>query len=174
MNALAHLRRLEGELMNAGEKLKISPLQVSEGVDRALAQQKQLKKELDQLKQQLLSGGAADVTSKAKDMGDFRVLGALVELADQDAIRQYVDQLRDKLAPSVILVGTKAQKGKVSLVCSVSKELTKRFQAGAIVKECAQLVGGSGGGRPDFAQAGGTDADKLEEAVNRVYEIVAR
>jgi alanyl-tRNA synthetase len=174
MNALSHLRKLESELQSAGEKLKSGPLQVSEGVDRALAAQKQLKKELDQLKQQLLSGGSADVTSKAKDMGDFRVLGAVIELADQDAIRQYVDQLRDKLAPSVILVGTKAQKGKVSLVCSVSKELTKRFQAGAIVKECALLVGGSGGGRPDFAQAGGTDADKLEEAVAKVYEIVTR
>jgi alanyl-tRNA synthetase len=174
MNALAHLRRLENELASAGDKLKVSPLQVSDGVDRALAQQKQLKKELDQLKQQLLSGGSTDLTSKAKDMGDFRVLGAVIDMPDQDAIRQFVDQLRDKLAPSVILVGTPAQKGKVSLVCSVSKELTKRFQAGAIVKECSALVGGSGGGRPDFAQAGGTDASKLEEAVQLVYAIVAR
>jgi alanyl-tRNA synthetase len=174
LNALAHLRRLEGELASAGEKLKISPLQVSEGVDRVLAQQKQLKKELDQLKQQLLSGGSGDLTQKAKDMGEFRVLGAVVDMPDQDAIRQLVDQLRDKLAPAVILVGTPAAKGKVSLVCSVSKELVKRFQAGAIVKEASAIVGGSGGGRPDFAQAGGTDASKLEEAVAKVYEVTAR
>jgi alanyl-tRNA synthetase len=174
LNALAHLRRLEGELAAAGEKLKISPLQVSEGVDRALAAQKQLKKELDQLKQQLLSGGSGDLTSKAKDMGEFRVLGAVVDMPDQDAIRQLVDQLRDKLAPAVILIGTPAAKGKVSLVCSVSKELVKRFSAGAIVKEASAIVGGSGGGRPDFAQAGGTDATKLEEAVAKVYEITAR
>jgi alanyl-tRNA synthetase len=93
-------------------------------------------------------------------------------MPDQDALRQYADQLKDKLQPAVIVLGTKAQKGKVSIVCSVSKDLTKRFAAGHVVKECAALVGGSGGGRPDFAQAGGTDAEKLEEAVARVYALV--
>jgi len=173
LNALAHVRKLEAELTSAGEKLKTSPLSVSEAVDRALGQQKQLKREIDQLKQQLMSGGSGDLTAKAKDMGDFRVLGAVVDLPDQDAIRQYADQLKDKLQPAVIVLGSKGQKGKVSIVCAVSKELTKRFPAGTIVKECAALVGGSGGGRPDFAQAGGTDADKLEDAVARVYAVVA-
>jgi alanyl-tRNA synthetase len=174
LNALAHVRKLEAELTSAGEKLKTSPMQVSEAVDRALAAQKQLKRELDQVKQQLMSGGSGDLTAKAKDMGEFRVLGAVVDLPDQDAIRQYADQLKDKLQPAVVVLGSKAQKGKVSIVCAVSKELTKRFPAGGIVKECAALVGGSGGGRPDFAQAGGTDAEKLEDAVARVYELVAR
>ncbi|MFT3923378.1 MAG: alanine--tRNA ligase [Myxococcales bacterium] len=173
LNALGHVRKLEAELTSAGEKLRTSPLQVSEAVDRALGQQKQLKREIDQLKQQLMSGGSGDLTAKAKDMGEFRVLGAVVDLPDQDAIRQYADQLKDKLQPAVIVLGSKAQKGKVSIVCAVSKELTKRFPAGSIVKECAALVGGSGGGRPDFAQAGGTDADKLEDAVARVYALVA-
>jgi len=173
LNVLTHLRKLEHELVSAGDKLKSGPLQVSEAVDRALAVQKQLKRELDTVKQQLLSGGSADVTSKAKDLGDFRVLGAVVELPDQDAMRSFADQLKDKLQPAVIVLGSSAQKGKVSIVCSVSKELTKRFPAGNIVKQCAALVGGSGGGRPDFAQAGGTQADKLEEAVALVYQIVS-
>ncbi len=172
MNALAHVRRLEAELVSAGEKLKTGPMQVSYAVERALGAQKQLKRELDQLKQQLLSGGSGDLSTKAKDMGEFRVLGAIVDLPDQDAMRTLADQLKDKLQPAVILLGAKAQKGKVSLVCTVSKELTKRFAAGAIVKACAAIVGGAGGGRPDFAQAGGTDESKLEEAVLHVYQIV--
>ncbi|MET0284439.1 MAG: alanine--tRNA ligase, partial [Polyangiales bacterium] len=172
MNALAHVRKLEAELLRSGEKLKSAPLGVSEAIDRALASQRQLKKELDQLKQQLLSGGSADVTSKAKDHGAFRVLGAVVDLPDQDAMRSYADQLKDKLQPAVVVLGSAAQKGKVSIVCAVSKELTKRFPAGNIVKQCAALVGGSGGGRPDFAQAGGTQAEKLPEAVELVYTVV--
>jgi alanyl-tRNA synthetase len=174
MNALAHLRKLEAELTSAGEKLKTAPLQVSEAVDRLLVSQRALKRELDQVKQQLLQGGSADVTSKAKDMGDFRVLGAVVELPDQDAMRSFADQLKDKLQPSVVVLGSAAQKGKVSIVCAVSKELTKRFRAGDIVKQCAAIVGGSGGGRPDFAMAGGTQADKLEEAVELVYKLVSQ
>jgi alanyl-tRNA synthetase len=174
LNALAHLRRLEGELASAADKLKTAPLAVSEGVDRALAQQKVLKRELEQLREQLMSGGTGDLTSKARDLGTLRVLGAVVDMPDQEAIRKYADQLRDKLQPAVVVLGTKALKGKVSIVCSVSKELTQRYPAGSIVKQCAVLVGGSGGGRADFAQAGGTEADKLEEAVAKVYEIVTQ
>jgi alanyl-tRNA synthetase len=173
LNVLAHMRKLEAELSSAGDKLKSAPLHVSEAVDRALATQRQLKRELDQLKQQLLSGGSADLTSKAKDLGELRVLGAVVDLPDQDAMRTYADQLKDKLQPAVVVLGSAAQKGKVSIVCAVSKELTKRFPAGNIVKQCAALVGGSGGGRPDFAMAGGTQADKLQEAVDLVYTLVS-
>src|SRR5204863_502748 len=117
-NALQHVRKLEAELTIAGDKLKTGPLLVNEAIDRTLSQQKQLKRELDQLKQQLMSGGSGDLTAKAKDLGEFRVLGAVVDLPDQDAIRQYADQLKDKLAPAVIVLGSKGQKGKVSIVCS--------------------------------------------------------
>ena len=172
MNVMTHLRRSEAELASVAEKLKTAPLQAAEAVDRLLAAQRQQKRELDQVKQQLLSGSSADVASKAVDRGDFRVLGAVVDLPDQDAMRSYADQLKDKLQPAVVVLGSNAQKGKVSIVCAVSKELTKRFPAGGIVKQCAALVGGSGGGRPDFAQAGGTDASKLEEAVQLVYSLV--
>ncbi|HVZ35963.1 MAG TPA: DHHA1 domain-containing protein, partial [Polyangiaceae bacterium] len=173
MNALAYTRKLETELALAAEKLKTSPASVSEAVERALNTQKQLRRELDQLKQQLLSGERADIASQAKDVGGFRVLGAVVALPDQDAMRNFADQLKDKLQPAVVVLGSPAQNGKVSLVCAVSKELTKRFPAGQIIKQCAALVGGSGGGRPDFAQAGGTQADKLEQAVAHVYELVS-
>jgi alanyl-tRNA synthetase len=174
LNAIAHTRRVEAELGQAAEKLKTAPLAVSDAIERALSAQKQLKRELEQVREQLLSGGTGDLTTRAKDLGSLRVLGAVVDMPDQDAIRKYADQLRDKLAPAVVVLGSKAPKGKVSIVCSVSKELTQRFPAGSIVKQCAALVGGSGGGRADFAQAGGTDAEKLGEAVARVYELVTQ
>ena len=82
------------------------------------------------------------------------------------------DQLRDKLAPAVILLGSASKDGKKALlVCSVSKSLTGRFRAGDIVKAAASIVGGNGGGRPDFAQAGGPDPSKLDDAVAKVYEL---
>jgi alanyl-tRNA synthetase len=82
------------------------------------------------------------------------------------------DQLRDKLAPAVVLLGSRSKDGnKALLVCSVSKDLIGRFRAGNIVKAAAGIVGGNGGGRPDFAQAGGPDPSKLEDAVQSVYEI---
>jgi alanyl-tRNA synthetase len=172
MNALAHVRKLERELVHAGEKLKAGPLQVGDAVERMIASTQKLKKELEEVKQKLLSGGSVDLASKAQDRGELRVLGAVVDLPDADAMRGYADQLKDKLAPAVIVLGSAQAKGKVSIVCAVSKELTKRFQAGNIVKQCAALVGGSGGGRPDFAMAGGTQADKLEDAVQLVYTLV--
>ncbi len=99
------------------------------------------------------------------------VLGVTVELGDPKALREFADKLRDELAPAVVLVGTAGKKGKAFLACSVSKDVTDRFQAGAIVKDAAAVVGGGGGGRADFAQAGGSDPSKLGEAVERVYAL---
>jgi len=80
-------------------------------------------------------------------------LGALVDIADPGALRALADQLRDKHAPAVVVLGAKQADDKALLVCTVSKELTSRFKAGQLIKEIASLVSGSGGGRPDFAQA---------------------
>jgi alanyl-tRNA synthetase len=88
-------------------------------------------------------------------------------------MRELADKLRDQHAPAVVVLGAKQSEDKVLLVCTVSKELTQRFKAGALIKEIAGVVGGSGGGRPDFAQAGGSDASKLSEAVERVYTLVS-
>jgi alanyl-tRNA synthetase len=100
------------------------------------------------------------------------VLGATVDVADPVALRELADQLRDKLAPAVIVLGAKRSDDQVVLVCTVSKDLTNRFKAGQLIKEVAAVVGGSGGGRPDFAQAGGSDPSKLLDAVERVYALV--
>jgi alanyl-tRNA synthetase len=88
-------------------------------------------------------------------------------------MRELADKLRDKLAPAVVVLGARAQDGRALLVCTVSKELVGRFRAGDIIKELAGIVGGGGGGRPDFAQAGGSDPSKLEAALARFHELAA-
>jgi alanyl-tRNA synthetase len=98
------------------------------------------------------------------------VLATRVDDLDDTALRELADRLRDKLAPSVIALGT-TDGAKVTLVATVSKDLVKRVHAGNLIKH-APLVGGGGGGRPDFAQAGGKDPTRLDEALAKVYEIV--
>jgi alanyl-tRNA synthetase len=100
------------------------------------------------------------------------VLGARVDVGDPKALRELADSLRDKLEPAVIALGAPTDDGRVLLVCTVSKALTSRVRAGDVIKELAAIVGGGGGGRPDFAQAGGSDPSKLDQALARVYEIV--
>jgi alanyl-tRNA synthetase len=131
-------------------------------------------KEIDELRRKLMSGsgGGVDLTKEAKEQAGVKVLGAVVEGGDGKALRELAEQLRDKLQPAVVLLGTKSADGRALLACTVSKEATDRFKAGDIVKDAAAIVGGGGGGRPDFAQAGGTDATKLAEAVARVYALV--
>jgi alanyl-tRNA synthetase len=101
------------------------------------------------------------------------VLAVQVQAPDPKALREFAVKLLDKLKSGVVVCGAAAG-DKAMLVALVSQDLTARFPAGAIIKELAPLVGGSGGGRPDMAQAGGPDKDKLSTALNQAYEIIAR
>ncbi len=173
LNALGHLRRVESELAGAASLLKAPALQLRDRVEHLIEQQKESRREIERLKRSLMSGDSADLSADAREVDGARVLGATVELGDAGALREMADQLRDKLAPAVVLLGSVSKDGKKALlVCSVSKALTDRFRAGDIVKAAASVVGGKGGGRPDFAQAGGPDPSKLAEAVTKVYEFV--
>jgi len=173
LNALSHLRSVESELSSTAALLKAPAQQLHDRVERLLEQQKEAQREIERLKRSIMSGDSADLSADAREVDGARVLGAIVEIGDAGTLREMADQLRDKLAPAVILLGSPSQDGKKAmLVCSVSKALTDRFRAGDIVKAAASIVGGSGGGRPDFAQAGGPDPGKLGEAVGKVYELV--
>ena len=140
-------------------------------VERLLEQRKEQARELEQWKRKLVAGGSRDLAAEARRVDGLSVLGAAVDLDDPKALRELADSLRDRLAPAVVALGGKTADGRALLVCTVSKELTKRFRAGDIIKELAAVVSGGGGGRPDFAQAGGSDASKLEQALARVYEL---
>ena len=171
-NALRLMREMERELAGTAALVKAPPTKPREKVQRLVEQHKALGREVEELKRKLVSGGSSDLSADAREVDGVRVLGACVDIGDPKALRELADKLRDKLAPAVILLGTEAKGGKALLACSVSKEITDKYKAGAIIKEAASIVGGGGGGRPDFAQAGGSDPSKLEQAVARVYDLV--
>ncbi len=166
--ALSFMREVEREVAEAGALLKAKRGELPERVSKLVDKNKELAREIEQLQKKLVSGSTQDLTAGAKKIGDVTFLGTVIDISDPKALREVADQLRDKLAPAVVLVGAKAGE-KAVLACSVSKDVVGRFHAGNIVKEAAQVVGGGGGGRPDFAQAGGSDPGKLAEAVEVVY-----
>ncbi|MBX3249142.1 MAG: alanine--tRNA ligase [Myxococcales bacterium] len=171
LGALTHLRETRGALEASAALLKAPASEVNDRVQKLLDQQKTLQKEIERLQKELVSGGGAkDLTAEARERDGVRFLAVAVPSVDGKALREMADQLRDKLSPAVVMLGTAGADGKVALVCSVSKEVTDRFRAGDLVKRAAAVVGGSGGGRPDFAQAGGSDATKLGDAVASFYE----
>jgi alanyl-tRNA synthetase len=106
------------------------------------------------------------------DVKGIRVIARKVEGVDASMLRELAENTGTKIGSGVVVLGL-ASDGKASLVAVVSKDLQKQLHAGKIIKEVAALVGGSGGGRPDFAQAGGKNAEKLEDALQAVYNIVA-
>jgi alanyl-tRNA synthetase len=140
---------------------------VDEKVRELVERSRRLEKEVQQLKSKLASGQSGDLSTQAKDVGGIKVLAAQVEGADAKSLRDAVDQLRSKLGSSVIVLAT-VKDDKVVLVAGVSPDLLERFKAGEIVGRVAAQVGGRGGGRADFAQAGGTQPENLGAALGSV------
>jgi alanyl-tRNA synthetase len=146
---------------------------VDEKVRELVERARRLEKEVQQLKSKLASGHSGDLSTQAKDVGGIRVLAAYVEGADAKSLRDAMDQLRTKLGTSVIVLGT-VKEGKVVLVAGVSPDLVARYRAGEIVGAVAAQVGGKGGGRADFAQAGGSMPDNLPSALASVEALVRK
>ncbi len=180
MNALHYVRKLEDAMKNAGRLVKAGPNDLPEKIEKLLDDTKKLEKELAETKRKLAFGGGGggsagggleDIAAKARTMPFGKVLAAKVEVADAPMLREMAEKLRDKLGDAIVVVGAVAG-SKAMLVCTVSKSLTDRFKAGDLIRPIAQALGGSGGGRPDMAQAGGTEVDKIDEALEKLYGLV--
>ncbi len=111
-------------------------------------------------------------TDQAVEVAGFKVLSQRVDGLDRGQMRTLVDNLRNKLGSGVVVLGGAQDEGKVSLIVGVTKDLTDKVQAGKIVGQIAKLVGGSGGGRPDMAEAGGKDAGQLDAALRSAADVV--
>jgi alanyl-tRNA synthetase len=172
-SALGAVARKEAALREAAELLKTSPLELPARLRKLLEEQKTLEKQLGALEARLARARAEDLLAGARQVKGVAVVAGRLDGLDPDGLRSVADTLRDRLGSGIICVGSVVD-GKVNLVAAVTKDLTKRFHAGRLVQEVAKTVGGSGGGRPDLAQAGGRDADKLDTALARVYEHVER
>ncbi len=179
LGALAHLRRLEGTLERASAAARVAGGDLVEKVERLAAHERELEKSVADLTKKLALGGGGGggglegMLARARDIGGLRVLGVTTDVGDAAALREMAEKLRDHLgAASIVLVGGKAG-DKAMLVLAVGKDAVSRAKAGDLIRPIALIVGGSGGGRPDMAQAGGTDVARLGEAVESVYERVA-
>ncbi|MGH9815787.1 MAG: DHHA1 domain-containing protein, partial [Candidatus Acidiferrales bacterium] len=171
--ALGEYRHAIQQLNELGARLNVPRDEVVAAVERLTQSAKQLEKQLDNLKAKAAQGQAGDLLSGVRTIKDVRVLAAQPTGVDRQGLRQLVDTLRQKLGSGVVVLGT-AEDGKVALISAVTKDLQPRLHAGNIVRELAKLVGGSGGGRPDIAEAGGKDTAALENALAQVYPIIER
>jgi alanyl-tRNA synthetase len=133
---------------------------------------KKLRRELDQVRMKAASSSVADAASSAVEVKGVKVLAQRVDLLDKGQMRTLVDQLRTRLGSGVVILGA-ASEGKVSLIVGVTKDLTAKVQAGKIVGQLAAMVGGRGGGRPDLAEAGGSDVAALDGALAKAANVVA-
>ena len=171
--ALTHVQKTEEELKKAAGLLKASPLEVFDRTEKILKQTRELEKEIEALKGKLAARDSGDLMNQARVIGGVKVLAAQVSIADVKTLRDYGDKLRDKLESGIILLGSKAGE-KALLLCMVTKDLAGKYHAGNIIKELAPLVGGSGGGRPDMAQAGGTQPENLSKAIAYLEKLITK
>ncbi len=170
--ALADYQRALGTLRSAAELLNTSENGVIESIERQLESTRQLEKQMENLKRKASGSQAQGLLESAKEVKGVRVLAAQVT-ADREGLRQMVDSLRQKMGSGVVVLAA-ADDGKVSLIAGVTKDLIPKVHAGKIVQELAKLVGGSGGGRPDLAEAGGKDTSAIEMALRSVYPLLDR
>ncbi|MBC8131653.1 MAG: alanine--tRNA ligase, partial [Deltaproteobacteria bacterium] len=167
--AVAHVHRMETELNLAGERLRGSPFDVANKIERLQGDLRERDKEIEKLKRKLASGAGRDMAAEARDVQGVKVLATRADVADPKALREVADQLKDKLGSAiVVLAGVEGD--KIALVAMVTPDLIGRFSAGKIVAEVAKELGGKGGGRPDMAQGGGSQPEHLDGALERVYE----
>ena len=165
-NALAYVSDLEGKLKSAAGLLRAGPSDLAGKIEQTLDRVKQLEKELAGLKGKLAAGQGNDLAGQAVEIKGVKLLAAVVE-SDANGLRTLMDQLKNKLGSGIVLLGA-AGEGKASLIAGVTADLTGQVKAGELVNFVAGQVGGKGGGRPDMAQAGGTQPENLAAAVASV------
>jgi alanyl-tRNA synthetase len=169
--ALKYVSNVEGELKKSAGLLKTNPLDLSERVEKLLKHQRELEKEIEALRGKLAAKDTSDLIDQVKEIKGVRVLSAVVDVSDAKTMRDLGDKLKDKMRSGILLLGSKAA-DKAMLLCMVTKDLTGRYHAGNIIKEIAPIVGGSGGGRPDMAQAGGPKPENLKQALDKLALIL--
>jgi alanyl-tRNA synthetase len=162
--ALAWVQATNRKLQEAASALKTGPDELPSRIAQVQDQVKALEKEVNALKSKLAAGQGDELAGQAVEVKGVKVLAATMEGADVNALRETMDKLKDKLGTAAIVLASVLE-GKVSLIAGVTKDATGKVKAGELVNFVAQQVGGKGGGRPDMAQAGGTDAAALPQAL---------
>jgi len=169
--ALDLIQQQDESLSRMAGLVKSDRPQLETRLIKMVERQKDLERELATLESRLKSGQADDIMSKVVEIGDVKLLAAEVESTDGKGLREMADKLRDKLGSGVVAIGC-PHEGKVNLLVAVTADLTDKLHAGKLVAVLAEEVGGRGGGRPDLAQAGGSQPEKLASALSKVADLV--
>jgi alanyl-tRNA synthetase len=172
-NALAYLQQLEHTVDAVAASLKVTPAEVGPRVATVLEQVRALEKEIAALKGRLASSQGDDLMARAVDVKGIKVLAAMLDGADAKALRETMDKLKDKLKSAAIVLAAVDGGGKVQLAAGVTADQMGKVKAGELVNFVAQQVGGKGGGKPDMAMAGGSDAAALPKALASVQGFVS-
>ena len=171
MGAVRHVRQIEEERRSISSLVKGEGNDNLDRVERLLARQKELQREIETLQGRLNASKSGDLLAGAREIGGVKVLAARVDAADPKGLRDLADTLKDRMGSGIIALGSEID-GKASLLVSVSKDLAGTWKAGDIVRKIAATVGGSGGGKPELAQAGGNRPEMLDAALQEVYGII--
>lgn len=169
--AYLQIKKEERNIQEIAHLLKVSDADITTRVERLVNQLKETEKELERLKHKMQSSQADDVIAGAVEIDGIKLLAKRVDGLEQKELRDFGDKLRDKLGSGILALGS-SKDGKVSLIVMVSKDLTTRYHAGKIIKDMATILGGTGGGKPDMAQSGGKDPEKLDAALEALYTII--
>jgi alanyl-tRNA synthetase len=165
------LKEEEAELKAVAAALKAKPGEVAEKVQRLLRQQKDLEKNLQNLQAKLSGGQIQDLLEAVKTIRGIRVLSTRVEGKDPRGLREMADRLKDRMQSGILLLGAEGD-GKAMILCAVTQDLIPKYSAQKLIQEIAKLLGGTGGGRPDLAQAGGPKVEGLNSALEKIYELI--
>ncbi|HSN14571.1 MAG TPA: DHHA1 domain-containing protein, partial [Anaeromyxobacteraceae bacterium] len=169
--AVEHAQAIEDELRRTAVLLKAGAFEVAAKVEQAQKRAKELERALEDAQSKIAAAQSGDLAAKAIDVKGAKVLAVKVE-GDGKALRELADKLRDRIGRGVVALACE-QDGKAVLLVAVTKDLTSKLKAGDLVKEAAKLVGGAGGGKPDMAQAGGSDPAGIEKALAKVKELAS-
>jgi alanyl-tRNA synthetase len=169
--ACRFVKEEERELWEIASSLKSIPGELSLKMERWLQRQRELEREILSLQDKLSHQEISDLLSLIREVKGVKVLSAKVDGKDPKRMREFVDQMKVKIGSGIILLGGRSQ-DKVTLIMGVTADLTNRFSANDLIKKIALHVQGTGGGRPDFAQAGGTKTEKLDEALKAIDNLI--
>jgi alanyl-tRNA synthetase len=169
--AYRFIKEEERELLEIASALKSIPRELSSKVERLLQRQRELEREISSFQDRLSHQEILNLLSSVREIKGVKVLSAKVDGKDPRRMRDFVDQLKVKIGSGIILLGGESH-NKVSLIMGVTPDLTHRFSASDLIKKIALCIGGTGGGRPDFAQAGGANSEKLEEALKAIDNLI--
>jgi alanyl-tRNA synthetase len=167
--ALDAVQSQSQQISQIASLLKIDPQGLTGRIQHVIDQNKIIEKELEKLKRQIANSAATDVLSELYEIKGVKVLCTVLKGVEAKALRAMVDDFKNQLGSAIIILGI-AEQSKVSLIVGVTKDLVSRVKAGELVNFVAQQVGGKGGGRPDMAQAGGTQPQNLDSAINSVQD----